>query len=197
MTRIHVALKDEKAEHKKDGDVEMKDDASPTPKHGDISPINGSLSHLAAEDDKPSSSKPARKAEPTSEALPNFSRVTPAQLTYVAFPPDGRYQPVRPVAAKVMPPRPGKATNSFANAGWESPSERYSGGGGILILEDLRPEEEAEFIELRPPPPPAAVPNGHAIAGPPVSGPHIALDESESEADLPEPFEVCLHYHIC
>ena len=32
--------------------------------------------------------------------LPNFSGVTPAQLVHVAFPADGRYQPVRAVSVK-------------------------------------------------------------------------------------------------
>jgi len=76
-------------------------------------------------------------------------------------------------------------------------SEKYAGGGGILILADLRPEEEAEFIEFEPaveplPAEPATVPvgNGHAV-GALLSGPHIALDESSPEADPPESFEVC------
>ncbi|CAO1615156.1 unnamed protein product [Sympodiomycopsis kandeliae] len=38
-----------------------------------------------------------RKAEPSSERLQNYSRVTPAQVKYISFPGDARYIPVRPV----------------------------------------------------------------------------------------------------
>jgi hypothetical protein len=81
-------------------------------------------------------------------------------------------------------------------------SEKYASGGGILILADLRPDEEAEFIEFEPaiepqPAEPATVPmgNGHAIGSLPV-GPHIALDESAPEADPPESFEVCSYPYL-
>jgi 26S proteasome regulatory subunit N2 len=189
--------KDVKPEAKKDVDVEMKVDEPPSsPKHGDISPINGSISNFA-EDGKLSTSKPTRKAEPTSESLPNFSRVTPAQLAHITFPPDGRYQPVRAVTTKSIFPKNTKAQPSLTASTSEAlglPSERYAGGGGILILADMRPEEEAEFIELTAHAPiqPAQTPllNGHAVAGPPDSGPHIALDESTPEAGPPDPFEV-------
>jgi 26S proteasome regulatory subunit N2 len=193
-----MTTQDEKAEPKKDTDVDMKAaDPPQSPKHGDISPINGSISNLA-DDGKPSTSK--RKSEPTSEIVPNFSRVTPAQLAHITFPVDGRYQPVRAVSTRPTTPRnaksAGPATASTATS-LGLASEKYAGGGGILILTDLRPEEEAEYIELNPAPPAPvaelphdAVPNGHAVAGPPASGPHIALDESAPEADPPGSFEV-------
>jgi 26S proteasome regulatory subunit N2 len=78
-------------DEKKDGDVEMKTD-EPT-KHGDVSPISGSISNLVD-----ASKPPSRKKEASSERLQNFSRVTPQQLTYISFPSDSRYQPVRPVS---------------------------------------------------------------------------------------------------
>lgn len=176
----------------------MKDEPSPA-KHGDISPIIGSISNLV---DDGKTSKPPRKTEPSFERLPNLSRVTPAQLAHITFPPEGRYQPVRAVSTKAVPSlRNGKP--SVAPAGAKSPiaalglaSEKYAGGGGILILADLHPEDEAEFIEFDTPaaaPAPAEpvnAPNGHAIGAVP-SGPHIALDEHSPEADPPEPFEVC------
>lgn len=187
---------DEKPETKKE-DVEMKAEEGSSAKHGDISPINGSISNLA-EDGKPSGSK--RKGEPTSEKLANFSRVTPAQLAHISFPADGRYQPVRAVSTKAPGAKGGKsavqpAGSKSATAALGMPSERYAGGGGILILVDQSPDEEAEFIEFTAPaavaaPVDAAVPNGHATAGPAASGPHIALDESSPEADPPESFEV-------
>lgn len=171
--------------------------------HGDISPINGSISNLA-DDNKPSTSKPARKSEPSFENLPNFSRVVPAQLAHITFPADGRYQPVRAVSTKA-PSSVKSAKAAIAPAGSKSPtaaiglsSEKYAGGGGILILVDEFPDQEAEFIEFEAPtaaPVSAEVPadgqNGHAIAGPAASGPHVALDENAPEADPPESFEVC------
>lgn len=196
-------------EVKKDADVEMKSEEPPSPtKHGDISPINGSISSLA-DDSKPSTPppKPPRKTEPSFERLPNFSRVTPAQLAHITFPTEGRYQPVRTITSKPTPSsRSGKGAVLPAGVGTATAaiglaSEKYAGGGGILILVDQRPDEEAEFIEFQTAavlPTPSedehdGIPNGHALAGPPAaSGPHIALDENAPEADPPESFEVRL-----
>ncbi|GLB36072.1 putative proteasome/cyclosome repeat [Lyophyllum shimeji] len=179
---------DEKQEHKPEGegDVEMKEEP-PSPKDGDVSPINRSVANLA----EAASAAKAAKKEPTLELRPNFSRVTPAQVAYISFPSDCRYQPVRPVSAN-MPSKEGKAGISTLAPGVVS--EKYAGGCGILILEDRRPEEEPEYIEFEPPamaapaPPAVGVPNGQAVGAIP-SGPHIALDESAPEADMPASFE--------
>ncbi|KAF9022936.1 26S proteasome regulatory complex non-ATPase subcomplex Rpn2/Psmd1 subunit [Hymenopellis radicata] len=171
-----------------DGDAEMKEETPAV--SGDISPITGSISNLAEEPKVPSApAKATRKSEPSSEMLPNFSRVTPAQLAYISFPAEGRYQPVRPVSNRPVAkaPKSGKVANLTPQSS--------AGGGGILMLVDLRPDEEGEFLDLSPPPPVAdAATNGAAVVGPPAaatgpSGPHIALDESAPEADTPEPFE--------
>ena len=181
----------------------MKSEEPPaSAKPGDISPISGSISNLADES-KPSTSKPARKSEPSFEKLPNFSRVVPAQLAHITFPADGRYQPVRAVSTTTPSSvKSGKAAvlpaGSKSSTAAIGLSEKYAGGGGILILVDVSPDEEAEFIEFDAPaaePVPVDVAtdgqNGHAIAGPAASGPHIALDENAPEADPPESFEVC------
>ncbi|KAF7436711.1 proteasome regulatory particle base subunit [Pleurotus ostreatus] len=165
---------DEKS--KAEGDVEMRDEGA-SGKHRDVSPIDG-----LSDEAKPSTSK---RKEPSFEMLPNLSRVTPAQMAYISFPNDCRYRPVRMVSAK---PKSGRSAIPSSLA----LQSEQSGGGGILILTDLRPDEEAEFIEFEPTAPPApeaevAVPNGHADPLP--SGPHIALDESAPEADPPEAFE--------
>jgi len=192
---------DEKPEVKKDVDVDMKsEEPSASVKHGDISPINGSISNLA--DDKSSTPKPSRKTEPSFEKLPNFSRVMPAQLAHITFPADGRYQPVRAVSTKAPSSiKGGKAVvapagSKSATAAIGLSSEKYAGGGGILILVDESPDQDAELIEfealaLAPVPTEVAAngQNGHAIAGPVASGPHIALDENAPEADPPESFE--------
>ncbi|SOV05444.1 probable RPN2 - 26S proteasome regulatory subunit [Ustilago sp. UG-2017a] len=41
--------------------------------------------------------KKERKQEPRSEVLSNYSRVTPAQVKFVTFPPESRFVPIRPV----------------------------------------------------------------------------------------------------
>lgn len=180
----------------------MKIDDAASPKDGDVSPINRSISNLIDEPKPTTSSAAKKKPEPTHELRPNFSRVTPAQLAYISFPPNGRYQPVRPVSSRPTTskaPNGAPATPPGVKGG---KTEKYAGGGGIILLTDLRPDEEAEFIELEPPPVPAApeppavgsgatVPNGDAArpqSGP--SGPHIALDENAPEAEPPAPFEV-------
>lgn len=130
----------------------------------------------------------------------NFSRVTPAQLAYISFPGDSRYQPVRPVSTKSRTSKSSKliAGNSPSVLGLGS--EKYAGGGGIIILMDSLPNEPAEFIETDPAPALAAAapvpvqPSGHIPVHAETTGSHISLDESAPEADPPEPFEVCFIY---
>jgi 26S proteasome regulatory subunit N2 len=154
--------------------------ASPGKDAGDISPINGSISNLA-EDEKPSTSaKSTKKVEPSFEMLPNLSRVTPAQLAYITFP-EGRFQPVRAVSANPVPPRGGKA----GPAPLGLVSEKYAGGGCILILADLQPQEDTEFIDFEPPAAPEPTPANNLPAEVLPVGPHIALDETS-----PAGFEV-------
>ncbi|KAF8140347.1 26S proteasome regulatory complex non-ATPase subcomplex Rpn2 Psmd1 subunit [Boletus edulis] len=162
---------DEKSDSKKDGDVEMK------------------MEDVGSEESKAISTK--RKAEPSFEKVANFSRVTPAQLSYISFPSDGRYQPVRPVSLHAQAAKGGRALSTGVGKKGSSGllSERYAGGGGILILVDERPGDEVELIDLSPPEVTAngsAVPNGHASS---ERNLHIALDESTGDAEPPAPFE--------
>ncbi|KIK70882.1 hypothetical protein GYMLUDRAFT_66097 [Collybiopsis luxurians FD-317 M1] len=151
---------DEKPEMKNegDGDVEMKTEGAP---------------------------KSIKKKEPSFELLANLSRVTPAQIAYITFPADGKYQPVRAVTVK---PASSRTVKTFKHT-----EEKAAGGGGILILVDRHPEVEAEFIQLetaQQPPSPGAIPSANGDAPRPIeSGPHIALDESAPEADAPSAFE--------
>ncbi|KAG7099168.1 hypothetical protein E1B28_001039 [Marasmius oreades] len=135
---------------------------------------------MKAEEQISKASKSLKKAEPSSELIPNFSRVTPAQLGCIAFPSESRYQPVRALTA----------TSTSSHAG-KHPVEKLAGGGGIVMLIDTKPQEEAELLEfeqvqLSAPTP--AVANGDAVRAVPT-GPHIALDESAPEASPPEPFQ--------
>ncbi|KAF8632597.1 hypothetical protein AX15_001802 [Amanita polypyramis BW_CC] len=174
-----------------DIDVKPEPDADVEMKAEDLAK-NEEPSQMSRQDEnKASTSRLARKIELLYEIKPNFSRVTPAQLQYISFPSEGRYQPVRPVSSEVELSRMGKPVFGLH-------SESYTSGGGILILSDLRPEEEPELIEIEPPAPVQAIvhpsgpaaptANGHAIRSQP-SGPHIALDENVPEADPPGSFE--------
>ena len=151
----------------------MKTEDSPTTeKHGDVSPITGSISNAPE----------APTPEPTSEKLKNFSRVTPAQMAHISFPPDSRYQPVRLVS-----PHPAPARRSFKTL---VTAEKFAGGGGILLLVDQRPNEETTYIELTTPATAPAVEEEL----PESLIRHIALDENAPEATPPEPFEVSVRY---
>jgi 26S proteasome regulatory subunit N2 len=155
-------------------------------KHGDVSPISGSISNLVD-----ASKPPSRKKEATSERLQNFSRVTPQQLMYISFPLDSRYQPVRPVSMNSIS-RPKKSS--------AEPGETYTGVGGILVLLDERPEEPVDLIAPLEPPvvapaPVAAQPTQPAQTT--AARPHIALDEDLPEAPPPAPFEVSSAVELC
>lgn len=67
------------AAKKEDGDVAMEEDGAKGASSGKGKP------------------KKERKQEPRTEVLPNYSRVTPAQVKFVTFPPESRFVPIRPV----------------------------------------------------------------------------------------------------
>jgi len=196
---------DDKQEPKPEakGDVEMKADgpSSSAGPSGDISPIAESLSNLPeaskSEGRVAETKKAPRKSEPASERLPNFSRVTPAQLAHVVFPAEARYQPVRPVSSQALKSAKGKAssvTKAPSAVALGGTAERYAGGGGILILIDQAPSEPVELVELEPAPAPAppaaeAAPATTTPAEPAYTGRHISLDENAPEADPPQSFE--------
>ncbi|THH10931.1 hypothetical protein EW145_g999 [Phellinidium pouzarii] len=188
----------------KPDDIEMKAAGPSSPAAGDISPIADMISNLPdeskAEPDAPkaeskaSDSKKLRKVEPSFEKLTNFSRVTSAQLAYITFPAEGRFQPVRPVSTQPPKPAKGKAPTAFetkapSSTVYSVASDRYAGGGGILILMDQTPDEPVEYIvdEVPVSADPINAPEGPGATG--SSDPHIALDENAPEADPPESFE--------
>ena len=170
---VYAYLQDKK----KDNDVEMKGTEASTSRHGDVSPISLAEGSLKG-----------RKGEPSLEKVSNMSRVVPAQLAYITFSSESRYQPVRVVSTRPPPSsKTAKTASSVALA-----AERYAGGGGILILADTRVDDEHDYVEFETSPvaPPAAPAAAQNPA--PTAGRHIALDESAPEADPPEAFEVCL-----
>lgn len=174
--------------------------ADDTQKDGDVSPITQSVANLADDGKASTSAAKAKKTEPSFEQKPNFSRVTPAQLAFISFPADGRYQPVRAVSAKSPSSKSGKV--GAASTALVLGSEKYAGGGGILLLTDSRPEEEASYIEIqtaaiaapqaqRQPSPVPIQPIVRTGNQPPPAGLHISLDENAPESEPPEAFEVC------
>lgn len=176
-------------DNKKEGDIEMKSEEVPA-RQGDISPINESMSNLPEGQSLENKTLNKRK-EPSFESLPNFSRITPAQFQHVVFPPNSRYQPVRPVSARETVIKAGKGV---AGAQKTSQPEKYAGGGGILLLVDERPGEPEEFIELSTVTPPALqvtpANDAGATAAVAQTEPHIALDPNGGEAEVPGSFEV-------
>jgi len=126
------------------GDVEMKDEASTV---------------KAEEKDKDKTASKRKEKEPSSETLQNLSRVTPAQLAHISFPPEGRFQPVRPIRS--------------------GSGKTRAGGGGILVLIDRTPGESIKYVDL-----PADL--GGEEAPKPTEG--MQVDEPV-EAPPPAPFE--------
>ena len=82
------------------------------------------------------------KTKLLSETLTNFSHVTPAQLIHITFPADSRYQPVHAISVRTPSSfKNSKATvapvgSKLATAALGLASEKYVGGGGILIFVD-------------------------------------------------------------
>ena len=133
------------------------------------------------------------KPELTFENLPNLSRVTPVQLSYIAFPTDARYQPIRPIpstssAAPVA--RKTKKASDITTSG-----TRTLTGGGILLLRDTKPDETADYIELNPnlerPAPPAAAAAEVSVVATASAGTQASDMEVDdgAEAEVPAPFE--------
>jgi 26S proteasome regulatory subunit N2 len=164
----------------------MKSEEVPSARHGDISPINDSISNLP-ESQSPEAKGPTKRKEPNWESLTNFSRVTPAQFQCIIFSPSSRYQPVRPVSAREPTIKTGKGATKTVHP------DKYIGGGGILLLVDERPGEPEEYIELGTVPPPtsqAAPTISASITTTEVLHRNISLDPNAPEADVPAPFEV-------
>jgi 26S proteasome regulatory subunit N2 len=164
------------------------------PKSGDISPIAGSMSNLTevvivpeGEVKEKVEKATPRKREPSSTIQPNFSRVTPAQIAYISFPGEGRYQPVRSVTASSG--KTGKNGKNSVQVARALSTSRYAGGGGILLLVDSKPEEEEELIEWKEEAAPAPTVEANAPAA-------MVVDATVPEAAPPEPFEVrCSRNH--
>ena len=119
--------------------------------------------------------------------------MTPVQLSYIAFPTDARYRPIRPIpstssAAPVA--RKTKKASDITTSG-----TRILTGGGILLLRDTKPDETAEFIELNPnlerpaPPATAAAEALPATAADDAAQTDDMQIDDGAEAEVPASFE--------
>ncbi|KAK4545555.1 hypothetical protein LTR36_002905 [Oleoguttula mirabilis] len=168
------------------------DQAPPTPKadaaEGDQMETDDNVVDTAklaeekAEGEKEGSSKKKVEREKIGYELENMSRVLPAQIKYISFPSEGRYQPVK------------KPT------------------GGVILLDDSKPDEKKELLELKAKKKTtvsAAVPGqttgsastdtamadagaAHGGGAAAAAGVLTAVDEDEDgeEAPVPDEFEV-------
>ncbi|SPO30302.1 probable RPN2 - 26S proteasome regulatory subunit [Ustilago trichophora] len=115
------------AAKKEDGDVAMEEDSKATTTAGKTK------------------AKKERKQEPRSEILPNYSRITPAQVKFVTFPAESRFVPIRPVqglgskvrqdvyntssvAGKLL----GNSSPAPGASGTVTPAQNVTGGGKSL-----------------------------------------------------------------
>lgn len=128
-----------------------------------------------------------------------MSRVTPAQAPLLSFDSD-RYVPLRPIgdaatvaaatassAGKDKDPASGSAAP--AKKGAAAPQGVRLAGGSIVLLRNIKPEEEAKFIELDKSLWPADVPPTPPAEQAPVQGAGEGEMGEEDEAEMPPSFE--------
>ncbi|EGG01079.1 uncharacterized protein MELLADRAFT_50220 [Melampsora larici-populina 98AG31] len=94
-----------------------------------------------------------RKEEASFDKLDNLSRVTPTQLSYISFPDQSRYVPVRPIVGSSSSKSLSKvgtgSISSVAQTVLSMAEFAASGaGGGILIVKDQQPDLPEEFLEF-------------------------------------------------
>lgn len=162
----------------------MKDDTAPPTAEG-TSTTEGTTADASASSSSSAPKKEKKPAEPSSETLQNFSRVTPSQLAHIVFPTENRFQPVRAVASQSTTAR--SATAATSGSGKAAPvkkADRYAGGGGILVLVDTKPEEgEPEWVQSLA----EAAAVATAAAAAPAAGTNAALQPSASAIVEDEP----------
>ena len=148
--------------------------------------------------EKAVAAKKAAAPEPTSETLPNLSRVVPAQLPYISIPASCRFQPVRPITDAPAASTSEPLTASRVRAQTAQSTAASRAVGGILVLVDNGGEGAVEYIELEAnaahiaeeaaaaaqPAAPAA-----AGAGAAAGGGNLGLSATDPIADPPAPFE--------
>lgn len=90
------------------------------------------------EKEKEASPKAKLAKEKVGHELENMSRVLPAQVRWISFPSEGRYQPVKRVSHLHyhLPYKITKLTRSQPT-------------GGVILLEDTTPNEDKDLLELK------------------------------------------------
>ena len=134
-----------------------------------------------------------------------MTRVTPAQLSTISFPDDGKFAPLRPLNERHVSPEDRKVSSGpqaifGGNSSGQEKKERAV-SGSIVLLRDQKPEVEAEFIELNKALWPDAQPEPEAAVGEPEAagaaaagagsgaGSGSSAELPGGEADAPPPFE--------
>jgi 26S proteasome regulatory subunit N2 len=135
-----------------------------------------------------------------------MTRVTPQQLSSISFPDNAKYAPLRPLnprfaASSDDKEKEKKAAGPQAIFGGgrksDNKQEQRAVGGSIVMLRDLQPDVEAEYVELSkalwPDAPPAAAeqpaPEASTTAPGAVAGTSSSGELEGGEADAPPPFE--------
>ena len=135
-----------------------------------------------------------RKEEPTSQSLPNLSRVVPAQLPHINFPSEGRFHPVRPLITSTIVSSSTSDQLSTAPANSASAilttlatTSRVT-GGGIILLRDSEPEKEVEYFEYEANKNVTST-DTNAIATEPTTIDEPRIDSTGPIAPMPPAFE--------
>lgn len=79
-----------------------------------------------------------------------MTRVTPQQLSTISFPDDVKYSPLRPLNERLSNEDNAKRSGPQAAFGANAQEKKESRAvaGSIVLLRDLKPEVEGEFVEL-------------------------------------------------
>lgn len=98
--------------------------------------------------------------------------MTPAQLPYISFPSNSRYEPVRPFAATSVPRKSRKG---------DAAARTSAGGGGIILLRDTTPDAPSEYIEFN-----AAFDESAPATEDSTVGTTMTMDEASTGTNEPE-----------
>ncbi|GAA99317.1 uncharacterized protein L969DRAFT_86556 [Mixia osmundae IAM 14324] len=145
--------------------------------------------------------KKKKEVEPSSERIQNMSRVLPAQLPYIAFADDSRFEPVRSLVPSGSISKSTHVSAKSAHKKSALPAASAAAavlaevallggalGGGIIVVSDKRPNEPCEFIDMTAGAPTTAVTEPAAVPAAPTNGAEAAQLNAPI-APMPEPFE--------
>lgn len=136
-----------------------------------------------------------KAAEPSSFTIGNMTRVTPQQLSTISFPDDVKYSPLRPLNERLSNEDQSKRSGPQAAFGAQEKKESRAVAGSIVLLRDLKPEVEAEYVELDKAlwpdndPEPESAPTPTPQEQPVTAGVGAGGELDGGEAEMPPAFE--------